>query len=236
MILLSGGVVALVGDVVRSFASRKFVVTLRRHLRCVTEVRTAALSVASVVVVQPFVAGDEFVASMVVGIVAASSAVSAAARRPCCATLNGFSLFFSSVHTLLLQAFRARYHSFSARASSLTTCSHASLPIVRTSARMKTVSPVWTLPKPKPLSTTSFATLSYPRPSVRLDDQESVHAVYTKHNHSRREEDDSHALQDPACGNKMKEEARTTQPTRSEKRYVFLTQPTSAHLEFGALL
>ena len=53
-----------------------------------------------------------------------------------------------------------------ARASSRTTCTHASVPIMRTSASrttlawMKMTSPVGTLPKPKPLSTNHLSTTS----------------------------------------------------------------------------
>ena len=64
---------------------------------------------------------------------AASSAVSAAARLTCSGTLAALSLSLSSFHAARPQALHARYPPW-ARASSCTTCTHASVPMVRTSA------------------------------------------------------------------------------------------------------
>ena len=97
---------------------------------------------------------------------AANSAVSAAARLTCCAARLALSLSFSSLHALCPHAFRARYPP-SARAWSLTTCVHASVPTTSTSAPctalawMKTTSPEGALPKPKPLSTNHLSTVSF---------------------------------------------------------------------------
>ena len=63
----------------------------------------------------------------------ANSVVSAAARLTCCAARLALSLSFSSLH-----AFRARYPP-SARAWSLTTCVHASVPTTSTSAPCTTL-------------------------------------------------------------------------------------------------
>ena len=96
----------------------------------------------------------------------ANSAVSAAARLTCCAARLALSLSFSSLHALWPHAFRAQYPP-SARAWSLTTCVHASVPTTSTSAPcttlawMNTTSPVGALPKPKPLSTNHLSTVSF---------------------------------------------------------------------------
>ena len=96
----------------------------------------------------------------------ANSAVSAAARLTCCAARLALSLSFSSLHALWPHAFRARYPP-SARAWSLTTCVHASVPTTSTSAPctvlawMKPTSPEGAFPKPKPLSTNHLSTISF---------------------------------------------------------------------------
>ena len=83
----------------------------------------------------------------------------------CSAALLALSLSLSSFHAACPQALHARYPPW-ARASSCMTCTHASVPMVRTSAPrttvawMKTTSPVGTLPKPKPLSTNHLSTTS----------------------------------------------------------------------------
>ena len=70
------------------------------------------------------------------------------------------------LHAFCPQALRARYSS-SARAWSLTTCVHVSVPTMSTStprttlAWMKTISPVGTFPKTKPLSTNHLSTTSF---------------------------------------------------------------------------
>ena len=86
----------------------------------------------------------------------ANSAVSTAARLTCWDTLLAFSLAsFQASHLQALFARNLRRHEHHpcvawARASPFTTCTHTSVPIVRTSAPcttlawMKTISPVWT--------------------------------------------------------------------------------------------
>ena len=96
---------------------------------------------------------------------AANSVESAAARLARCAALLARSLSLSCSHAAFLQALRARNPPW-ARASSLTPCTHASVPIKRTSApwtalAWMTTSPEGTLPKLKPLSTNHLSTRSF---------------------------------------------------------------------------
>ena len=93
---------------------------------------------------------------------AANSAASAAARLTCCAARLALSLSYA----LWPHAFRARYPP-SARAWSLTTCVHASVSTMSTSAPcttlawMNTTLTVGALPKPYPLSTNHLSTISF---------------------------------------------------------------------------
>ena len=116
---------------------------------------------------------------------AANSAVSSAARLARSAALLALSLSLSLAPTRSFPRLCGLGTPPWARASSLTTCTHASVPIMRTPAPwtalawMKTTSPEGTLPKPKPLSTNHLSTRSLTtlvlsaRASGRLDSSTS---------------------------------------------------------------
>ena len=119
MNLLNGGLVMLVREVVRVFASWK-IATLRRPLCGVTTVHGVALSVTGVVFMAYFIVGGAFAKSrrldgclqtlaIFFSLLAASSAVRAAPRCTFCVMLFAFSLSLSSFHAFCLHAFCARY-------------------------------------------------------------------------------------------------------------------------------
>ena len=119
MNLLNGGLVMLVREVVRVFASWK-IATLRRPLCGVTTVHGVALSVTGVVFMAYFTVGGAFAKSRRPGgclqtlaiffsLLAASSAVRVAPRRTFCVTLFAFYSSLSSFHAFCLHAFSARY-------------------------------------------------------------------------------------------------------------------------------